>query len=1104
MAFQTPQQLPLNQPPVFENQQPFIQPLLMLPPVPPLLQQQNPPVMQQQPSPVLQPPNTPMLQQQSPVMMQQSPSLVQPPQPQSPLQPLAQQPFLAPSRVPPTLAGIPEDVVQAWNDVVMPAPPAPPALASEEIAIRFLQPEVPIVVLPEVTSGTPTPKPKERKSKTTKPKVKQQQPFKAKFEAGPLYYEVALSDMVLMPSTNTYYEMGTLLSLKNDRPWNHETNTGMADADWHRLVEFTRLQEVTALCAKHLLKRNTSIAEARVMGDYNLETVLRREYTLACSQASRTVDRNYTDPRPQGSRVDKISESYTSLIPERFTPNVDIQVQYVPHKFVDGDLPLDLRAISSKIHPDDHYLHDLAGSHGLERLFEIPSDNPQFVYFACDLITKQPLQRDWRSAVWFPSALHVLAFSERAKFLGLQTSITQAIYNNPAMLQNQTDILNELLDWVNNNFDSFCRLFYIKRHQIHILRELKNNWAQKKPNPGKTTYHGLTFPLESDRQGKIIDAFLYNSYLIQPADVEEPQLGVLIPVLGYQLVSNVKDIGRLSGSSLFTQVGEWTRYRFSHADFEIGLQRHIAYDRLPGLGNMEQKKAHPEILKIVHRNLDLYDLRLSDGGTAMRAVWNNAQKHPNSGCVDLNLISFPLGICYYDHWDATIQEMHRGRGLAFCRIPRWGWQKAGSFMHHNSWSIYDEYNNSNPNPTPEMVSLKPSPAKKAKQVLKTKPVASTSYASTVSTPATASKIKRATPLMDLPITGSLAAREADVDHTNDFPELSPEEYARNSFVEETPEQKVNWKALNKYLNKEDHVMPKVWPGPPGHENDRPLILNHKWTCWSVRHSDLGFLQPGEPHSWRAKPCLIVKLKDIGYPALIDRCANDPLFQDTYDSLITIPAWEGMVAAGCIPIYPLRTINEQWVKCSVPLCCARGEYRPDKHRVIMSPWGVTTPAPIHPDAEMPPLPRYMCFDVSKRAYKFYNWKESLHDLMDPMIYQHLQYKPYYQCPMEPCVSEPYRSRPADMLLDPRHHNGEPPGQDSSWYKHQYVLQTPLRVVHDCLLEGTKEEVRQTYHDLTGGANPISVSYTPQAASGAPASRQASWDSLSSDSVPSAAR
>jgi hypothetical protein len=283
MVFQAPQQMSPNHVPGLQQQQPDMQqqllpmtplmqqPPLMLPPVPALWQQQNPPMVQQQQSPVLQPPNSPMLQQQPPVVLQQSPSLVQPPQ--SLLQPLAQQPFLGPSRAPPTLAGIPEDVGQGWNDVVVPAPPAPLALAPEEIALKFLQPLVPVVVLPEVPSGTPVPKTK--KSKNTKPKVKPQPTVKVRYEAGPLYYEVALSDMVLMPSTNTWYEMGTLLSLKNDRPWCHETNSSMSDADWHRLVAFTRLEEVNTLYPDLLAKRNSSIAEARQLGDYNLEAVLR-------------------------------------------------------------------------------------------------------------------------------------------------------------------------------------------------------------------------------------------------------------------------------------------------------------------------------------------------------------------------------------------------------------------------------------------------------------------------------------------------------------------------------------------------------------------------------------------------------------------------------------------------------------------------------------------------------------------------------------------------------------------------------------------------------------------------------------------------------------
>jgi hypothetical protein len=228
-------------------------------------------------------------------------------------------------------------------------------------------------------------------------------------------------------------------------------------------------------------------------------------------------------------------------------------------------------------------------------------------------------------------------------------------------------------------------------------------------------------------------------------------------------------------------------------------------------------------------------------------------------------------------------------------------------------------------------------------------------ASTASTSNAAAKPQAAPPLMSQPAQGSMAAHAAEIDQTLEYTALEPDEYQFNYFIDETPEQKANWKRLFKYLNDSNNQLPHSWPGPKDHEGTRPLILNNKWTCWSIRCSDLGFVEPvgsTSPRFWTVKSNLIQKLKHIGYPALIDRYASDPAFQDTPDGLITPQVWEGMVAAGCIPIYPLKNINEQWVKCSVPLCCAKGEYRPDSKGVLHGPWGIATPAPQFPDEEIP--------------------------------------------------------------------------------------------------------------------------------------------------------
>jgi hypothetical protein len=101
------------------------------------------------------------------------------------------------------------------------------------------------------------------------------------------------------------------------------------------------------------------------------------------------------------------------------------------------------------------------------------------------------------------------------------------------------------------------------------------------------------------------------------------------------------------------------------------------------------------------------------------------------------------------------------------------------------------------------------------------------------------------------------------------------------FKEESGAQKENWRHLEAWRKGHGGDLPPNWPGFSGHESDRQLRVNGKWTQWSIRPTDLGFVthQDGKPlpqSDWRAKSSLLEKLQDLGVPDFIrEQRALDP-------------------------------------------------------------------------------------------------------------------------------------------------------------------------------------------------------------------------------------
>ena len=184
-----------------------------------------------------------------------------------------------------------------------------------------------------------------------------------------------------------------------------------------------------------------------------------------------------------------------------------------------------------------------------------------------------------------------------------------------------------------------------------------------------------------------------------------------------------------------------------------------------------------------------------------------------------------------------------------------------------------------------------------------------------------------------------------------------------------------------------------------------------------------------------------------------------------------------MAAGCIPIYPLKTIDEQWVKCNFTMCCAPGTYGviPVDGK-ITGPWGTASPLPPLPDpALVPPMPHLNYFAENKRQLYFFNWKKSIHALMDHFIYHHFQFKPFFKCPMHPCAQKTFNPNDTDQLRNPVHGRtySMDGREDSAWFKQQYTLRTHMRKVHKVRFTFSRMEMEERYDDLMGNAGTIEV-------------------------------
>ena len=232
-----------------------------------------------------------------------------------------------------------------------------------------------------------------------------------------------------------------------------------------------------------------------------------------------------------------------------------------------------------------------------------------------------------------------------------------------------------------------------------------------------------------------------------------------------------------------------------------------------------------------------------------------------------------------------------------------------------------------------------------------------------------------------------------------FAELFPDEWNRNSFEIESPEQVKNWDKLNKWKSENNNLNPDIWPGHKDRELCRPLIQGGKWTCRSIRPKDLGFDKYGN-----IKSILKKKLQDIGYPQLINLANQRIDYQRTKDAFITPATWEKLVAGGYIHIFPLQTINNQWCRCNVTLCTHNKPIPMKANECLDSPWGLGREIPVPTKYNrkfMPPGPHFMYFDTNGKKFKFYNWFPCLRDLIEHYITVHLSVKPYFGCPYRRC-------------------------------------------------------------------------------------------------------
>jgi hypothetical protein len=321
---------------------------------------------------------------------------------------------------------------------------------------------------------------------------------------------------------------------------------------------------------------------------------------------------------------------------------------------------------------------------------------------------------DYRTAIHFPSAMHVLAFASRIELKNIDYEVKARDYMTKEAEDKKLLILQNLVEWTNSAFDGFCKLYYIKRYQSQILRELLDGYDPE--DLGKqvyTNFAGLNMMMTKGIK-EITESYYLNSRKIYPAEVELPQYGVMIPFYAHQAMLNPT----LLLEPLRDLVAQWVKYRIIEHHSQLSLQSHI-------LTRCEESEAtvREKDLAVYGHNKRMMNIGIEDDDKSVqRKEWKcystefsnpdqtSEIKQIESTGNALNLVYWKFDdVASYDQWDLGIKQLYEKR-LAMLKdtIPTNGWiNHIRPHAEHDDWEWYQSRLKATPNPPAPHHEFKP-------------------------------------------------------------------------------------------------------------------------------------------------------------------------------------------------------------------------------------------------------------------------------------------------------------------------------------------------------------------------------------------------------------
>jgi hypothetical protein len=225
-------------------------------------------------------------------------------------------------------------------------------------------------------------------------------------------------DIIYVPGTRTVYGTGTRLGV-NDYPIDTDQTEMTEKSPW--FMKFKQKAVDKEIIAREIIllsQRNTKISDSRKSGDYDLERKARQSYINQLQHTADSINKDYKDSRTRLQKSNPVAEAYASVIPDHYIPGKRSEVHFVQDMFKGKAYPWvdDLIHIPEWFSSTESEYHDLAGL--MPRLYRTSKsgETGTYLYFPSNMGSKDHPDFDYRTAIYFPSAMQVLAFYHRAEY----------------------------------------------------------------------------------------------------------------------------------------------------------------------------------------------------------------------------------------------------------------------------------------------------------------------------------------------------------------------------------------------------------------------------------------------------------------------------------------------------------------------------------------------------------------------------------------------------------------------------------------------------------------------------------------------------------------